>query len=389
MRKNIKCVLAFMSLPGAISSIPSTTCAAPAFVRAVAGLREVPPPANDWIASPTRAAALFEQAQAAFKADDVAKALRLVEAAISLDSDTNPAERAYYGFRAECMEKLGDDGGPAAISSYSEAILASDQGDYARARQSYERVLIEDPLMLWAANNRAWLAATHADPAARNDPDAAVYALYACVKSEWRNWSFVDTLGAVYADAGEYDAAVRCAKRALALAPEEHKQEIRDSLAAYQRQEPRREPVVEPRDPFEDDSASTEAEDESAPHTVLERVALREMFELMKGEGYAVAIRDESTIDWKIDGYKSSIIISDDGRSIEFHVGFEETGATIAKVNEWNRSKKYSKTYLDDDGDPHLEIDLDYSGGITESRVADFLATCRISFDRWLKEVVD
>lgn len=383
-------VLTVMGVAGLISLVVSPASAAPEFVRDVTGPDDVPPPAGQWKPSPSIAATLFKEAGAAFDADDAAKALRLVQAAIAMDSNTNPSERDYYGFRATCMKTLGDDGGKIAILLYNEAHESADQGDYAEARESYERALIEDPHMLWAANNRAWLAATHADPDARNDPDAAAYALYACVKSDWRNWSFIDTLGAVYANAGEYETAVRCATRALALAPTENKQELRDAIAAYQRKEPRREPVEDAGDPFKDDvDASQEAEDSSARHAVLERVTLREIAEVMKREGYAVAIRDESFVEWKIDGRRTSVFISDDGQSIQFHVAFDDTGATLEKVNDWNRSKRYSRSYLDDDGDPHLELDLDYSGGITEKRVIEFLATCRLSFERWLTEVVE
>ena len=381
----------FVCLAGAITLIVATAHAAPEFVRDVAVPPEVPPPVDDWVTSPRAAASLFSDAMAALEADDAAKALKLVEQAIAFDSETNPAERGYYAFRAECMTELGDRSGAAAVSFYNEALESSNRGAFADARRFYDRAMMEDPLMLWAANNRAWLAATHPDPEVRKDPDAAMYAVYACVKSDWRNWSFIDTLGAVFAESGDYDSAVRCTERALDIAPPEHLQELRNALVAYRMQQPRRVEDTDEENRLEDDEKSPFAEtDESADHgTVRQRITVWKISETMKQEGYAVTIRDESYVEWRIDGRKSQIFVADDGQSLQFHAAFLDTQATLATVNDWNRSKKYSRSYLDKDGDPHLELDLDLSGGITEARVIDFLATCRQSFERWVKDVID
>lgn len=383
--------ITFICLVGAISLIVTPALAAPEFVRDVPVPPEVPPPIDDWVALPRRADSLFTDAVAALEADNAAKALELVEQAIALDSETNPAERGYYVLRAECMNELGNQSGTDAVSFYNDALRSSRRGAFADARRFYDRALTEDPLMLWAANNRAWLAATHPDPEVRKDQDAAIYAMYACVKSDWRNWSFIDTLGAVFAESADYDSAVRCTERALDIAPPEHRQELRNALAAYRMRQPRRVEDANEENRPEDDEKSqfAEADDFAGQHTVLKRITLREISETMQQEGYAVTVRDDSYIEWRIDGRKSQIFVADDGRSLLFHTAFLDTKATLATINDWNRSKKYSRSYLDDDADPHLELDLDLSGGITEARVIDFLATCRQSFERWVKEVVD
>jgi len=324
---------------------------------------------------------MFAEAQAEFAAEDAAAALRLVESAIALDSETDPAVRGYYTLRAACMAELGDTHGDDAVTHYNDAKEATARGDFVAARRLYELALVKDPLMLWAANNRAWLAATHPSREARVDPDAVAYALYACVKSDWHNWSFIDTLGAIYAESGDYDAAMRCAERAIALAPMEFRQEVRDSLATYRQRQPRR-----------DDDApvpQSEADDSGGQRVVMEHVTVRDIAQTMKQEGYAVTIRDPGFVEWKIEGKKAQIFVADDGQSVQFHSVFTGSRASLAKVNEWNRTKKYSRSYLDEEGDSHLELDLDYGGGITEARVVDFLITCRLSFVRWVEEVVE
>lgn len=51
--------------------------------------------------------------------------------------------------------------------------------------------------------------------------------------------------------------------------------------------------------------------------------------------------------------------------SIQFGAGYDlKTGISALKVNEWNRKKRFAKAYIDDEGDPFLEMDIntDYDG---------------------------
>jgi hypothetical protein len=108
----------------------------------------------------------------------------------------------------------------------------------------------------------------------------------------------------------------------------------------------------------------------------------------MEGEGYATSKDDDGDIVWKIDGMKSFMLISNDGESMQFHAAFGDGNATLKKVNDWNKKRRFSRSYLDDSGDPHLELDLDLAGGVTKSRIVDFLKTCTTSFRAWSSEVV-
>ena len=52
-------------------------------------------------------------------------------------------------------------------------------------------------------------------------------------------------------------------------------------------------------------------------------------------------------------------------QSIQFSAGFDlENPMSAGKINEWNRDKRFGKAYLDDDGDPYIEYDinLDFDG---------------------------
>lgn len=64
-------------------------------------------------------------------------------------------------------------------------------------------------------------------------------------------------------------------------------------------------------------------------------------------------------------------------QSIQFSAGFDlENGTTLEVVNDWNARKRFAKSYLDDEQDPYLELDVNLSySGVTEKNFADTLET--------------
>ncbi len=122
---------------------------------------------------------------------------------------------------------------------------------------------------------------------------------------------------------------------------------------------------------------------------VVDTVSIEELAELMEGEGYAVEVNNETFLQWKVDGYRCQVFVADDSQAVQFHVSFSDGNATLKKVNLWNATKRFSRTYLDEDGDPHLELDLDLAGGVTQERIVDYLRTCKVSLSTWCDEVVN
>ena len=122
--------------------------------------------------------------------------------------------------------------------------------------------------------------------------------------------------------------------------------------------------------------------------SVLDTITLDQMTAIMKKEGYSVKTDERGVILWKLDGINAQMFVAKDGHSLQFHSAFGDGNATLKKVNKWNRTKRYSRTYLDDEGDPHLELDLDLAGGVSRNRIIDFLRTCRLSLVLWVQEVV-
>lgn len=62
--------------------------------------------------------------------------------------------------------------------------------------------------------------------------------------------------------------------------------------------------------------------------------------------------------------------------AIQISTGFSlKTPPTLEKLNEWNRGKRYARAYLDRQGDPRVEVDLDLEGGVTDGAIKELFRT--------------
>ncbi len=50
-------------------------------------------------------------------------------------------------------------------------------------------------------------------------------------------------------------------------------------------------------------------------------------------------------------------------KTLTFYAGWTGTKATVGDMNEWNKTKRFSRGYIDKDGDPVMEFDLDLDDG--------------------------
>jgi hypothetical protein len=113
--------------------------------------------------------------------------------------------------------------------------------EYDRAIADYSEAICLDPGFDYSYNNRAWLWATCPDARYRDGKRAVESATRACELSEWKTADLIDTLAASYAEAGDFDAAVKWQSRAIELLSDEKVKDVyRTRLKLYREKKPYR-----------------------------------------------------------------------------------------------------------------------------------------------------
>jgi tetratricopeptide (TPR) repeat protein len=113
---------------------------------------------------------------------------------------------------------------------------------YGRAQNELRTAISINPGRWWACNKLAWLLATCPAADDRDGKKAVEYAKKACELSAWKHWDFILTLGAAYAECGEFKEAVKWTKKSLEMAPPEGKELARSLLEGFENGRPYRLP---------------------------------------------------------------------------------------------------------------------------------------------------
>jgi tetratricopeptide (TPR) repeat protein len=116
------------------------------------------------------------------------------------------------------------------------------------ARQSLEAAIEANPKWALSHNELAWLLATAWDASIRDGQRAVALATKACELLEWKDWAYLDTLAAAYAEAGQFADALKWETKALETpdALGDALEEARARLKLYQAGQPYHEPKPPP-----------------------------------------------------------------------------------------------------------------------------------------------
>lgn len=205
-----------------------------------AQIKQNPKDANGYIA---RGIALH------FKGD-LNAAITDFTAALRLD----PKQAEVFLRRGTCWDAKKES--DQAIADYSDAIrLAPDSHQYLFVRAAawekskkydkaiadYTEVVRLKPDFDASLNQLAWIMATCPDAKVRDGKKAVEYGTKLCELSKWHEFSDLDTISAAYAEAGDFENAVKWQTKVVSMAPDKEKAMYQSRLDLYRSGKPFRE----------------------------------------------------------------------------------------------------------------------------------------------------
>lgn len=100
----------------------------------------------------------------------------------------------------------------------------------------------------------------------------------------------------------------------------------------------------------------------------------KELIEVLKDEGYrAVDKLDDGVIRIRVGGLTYVLYVLPD-KDLQLYFGLTGYTVTAAQLNEWNKTKRLGRVYIDDENDPVLESDLLANAGYTHKQFTEFVA---------------
>lgn len=115
----------------------------------------------------------------------------------------------------------------------------------------------------------------------------------------------------------------------------------------------------------------------AAAQVVVEEVSTQQLQTMLESMGYEVEQPKENLLQFAIEGHTA--IIVNNKTNFQLYSYFEKKKKVdLKKINEWNASKRFSRAYLDKDGDAVIEWDVDLEGGTTAGAIKESIKTYRI-----------
>ena len=115
-----------------------------------------------------------------------------------------------------------------------------------------------------------------------------------------------------------------------------------------------------------------------AAQEVVSEVSTEQLRKLLESMGYEVEQPKEDMLQFAIEGHTALIV--NKKTNLQFYSYFkkQKKKMDLKKVNEWNATKRFSRAYLDQDGDAVIEWDVDLEGGTTTGALKESIRTYRV-----------
>jgi tetratricopeptide (TPR) repeat protein len=115
-----------------------------------------------------------------------------------------------------------------------------DMGRYPAALADYQKALELEPKLSGVYNQYAWMLAACPEQEFRDGARAVLLARRACELTKWEDANLIDTLACAHAECGQFDEALRWAKKALEKANDDTSASVRTRVQLFQSGRPAR-----------------------------------------------------------------------------------------------------------------------------------------------------
>ncbi len=117
---------------------------------------------------------------------------------------------------------------------------------------------------------------------------------------------------------------------------------------------------------------------------VIEKLSDADAEKILRRMGFEFEKKRDDCWAFRMDDLK--VVLFNKGKNMQLYAGFRQK-ASLKAINEWNKTKRFSRAYLDNVDDAVIEADLDFEGGVTEKNIEAFIRTFRISLTVFAKHI--
>lgn len=104
---------------------------------------------------------------------------------------------------------------------------------------------------------------------------------------------------------------------------------------------------------------------------VVDTLTTDALLRLVSEMGVPVMLRANGALSLGLNGQRVDVEII--GKTLQAYHGVSNVRLPLEAVNGWNQNSRFSRSYLDADGDPCIRMDFDLDGGVTVASVRVWL----------------
>ena len=98
-----------------------------------------------------------------------------------------------------------------------------------------------------------------------------------------------------------------------------------------------------------------------------ERITAEQLNGLLGDKGMEGQVNERGNVVVNNGGSKIVFFIS--GQTLQAYYGLTGTSANVQTMNEWNKTKRFGRAYIDAENDPCVELDYDLEGGASDESI--------------------